>query len=73
DLIQRALEPLLRDRTVLVIAHRLSTILKADQILVIDGGRILEHGTHSELLKRGSLYFKLYEAQFRDQELSAPL
>jgi ATP-binding cassette subfamily B protein len=72
-LIQRALEPLLRERTALVIAHRLSTILKADQILVIDKGRIAERGSHSELLKRGSLYSQLYLAQFRDQELSAPL
>ena len=72
-LIQSALEPLLSERTALVIAHRLSTILKADQILVIDGGRIVERGNHSELLKRGSLYSQLYEAQFRDQELSAPI
>lgn len=71
-LIQSALEPLLRERTALVIAHRLSTILKADQILVIDGGRIVERGRHSELLERGSLYTRLYEAQFRDQELSDP-
>ncbi|MDA0989015.1 MAG: ABC transporter ATP-binding protein [Chloroflexi bacterium] len=71
-LIQSALEPLLRERTALVIAHRLSTILKADQILVIDGGRIVERGRHSELLERGSLYTRLYEAQFRDQELSTP-
>ena len=72
-LIQRALEPLLSERTALVIAHRLSTILKSDQILVIDGGRIVERGSHSELLKRGSLYTQLYEAQFRDQELSTRL
>jgi ATP-binding cassette subfamily B protein len=69
-LIQRALEPLLQERTALVIAHRLSTILKADQILVIDGGRIVERGKHNDLLTRGSLYSQLYEAQFRDQELS---
>ena len=72
-LIQRALEPLLRERTALVIAHRLSTILKADQILVIDRGRIVERGSHSELLRRGSLYSQLYDAQFRDQELSTPI
>ena len=72
-LIQRALEPLLRERTALVIAHRLSTILKADQILVIDRGRIAERGRHHELLEKGSLYSQLYQAQFRDQELSTPL
>jgi ATP-binding cassette subfamily B protein len=64
-LIQQALEPLLAGRTSLVIAHRLSTILRADQILVMDKGRISERGTHSELLQRGGLYAKLYEEQFR--------
>jgi ATP-binding cassette subfamily B protein len=64
-LIQKALEPLLSGRTSLVIAHRLSTILRADQILVIDGGRIVERGTHAELLARGGLYSRLYEEQFR--------
>jgi len=63
-LIQQALEPLLQGRTSLVIAHRLSTILRADVILVMDGGRIVERGTHSELLARGGLYAKLYEQQF---------
>ncbi|MBI2856661.1 MAG: ABC transporter ATP-binding protein [Chloroflexi bacterium] len=69
-LIQRALEPLLRERTALVIAHRLSTVLNAHQILVVDHGRIAERGTHQELLERGSLYAELYRAQFQDQELS---
>lgn len=73
NLIQSALEPLLRERTALVIAHRLSTILKADQILVMDKGRIAEFGSHRELLQRGNLYSQLYQAQFRDQELSAPI
>jgi ATP-binding cassette subfamily B protein len=63
-LIQRALGPLLAGRTSLVIAHRLSTILRADQILVLDKGRIVERGTHAELLARGGLYTKLYEEQF---------
>jgi len=63
-LIQQALEPLFEGRTSLVIAHRLSTILRADQILVIDGGRIVERGTHAELLARGGLYARLYEEQF---------
>jgi ABC-type multidrug transport system fused ATPase/permease subunit len=51
-------------RTSLVIAHRLSTILSADQILVIDEGRLVERGTHEELLEEGGLYRDLYERQF---------
>jgi len=64
-LIQRALEPLIAGRTSLVIAHRLSTILRADQILVLDQGRLVERGTHDSLLAAGGLYAKLYEEQFR--------
>jgi ATP-binding cassette subfamily B protein len=63
-LIQAALEPLFEGRTNLVIAHRLSTILKADKILVLDGGLLVEEGTHDELLARGGLYAHLYETQF---------
>jgi len=63
-LIQRALEPLLAGRTSLVIAHRLSTILRADLILVLDRGRIVERGTHPELLIARGLYAKLYDEQF---------
>ena len=63
-LIQQALEPLLTGRTSLVIAHRLSTILRADLILVMDKGRIVERGAHDELLARGGLYARLYEQQF---------
>jgi ATP-binding cassette subfamily B protein len=63
-LIQAALEPLFEGRTSLVIAHRLSTILAADKILVLDEGRLVEEGTHNELLARGGLYAHLYETQF---------
>lgn len=63
-LIQAALEPLMERRTSLVIAHRLSTILRADAIFVVDAGRIVESGTHPELLRRGGLYAELYRAQF---------
>ena len=70
-LIQQAIEPLLRERTALVIAHRLSTVLNADQILVMDHGRIAERGSHRELLSKGGLYSQLYEAQFQDQEMQA--
>ncbi len=64
-LIQEALESLMEGRTSLVIAHRLSTILAADTILVLDEGRIVEQGTHDELLAHGGLYAHLYETQFR--------
>ena len=63
-LIQAALDPLMRNRTTLAIAHRLSTVLAADVILVVDRGRIVERGTHQELLQRGGLYAKLYRQQF---------
>jgi len=63
-LIQDALELLLEGRTSIVIAHRLSTVRKADQILVIDEGRIVERGNHAELMDAGGLYAELYETQF---------
>jgi ATP-binding cassette subfamily B protein len=65
--VQRALKSALSGRTSLVIAHRLSTIREADQILVVDGGRIIEHGTHAELLAAGGLYADLYYTQFAGQ------
>jgi ATP-binding cassette subfamily B protein len=62
--IQLALEKLARGRTTLIIAHRLSTVLQADVIFVVDGGRIVDRGTHAELLARGGLYASLYRRQF---------
>ena len=64
--IQEQLEELMKDRTTLVIAHRLSTVEKADRILVMDGGRIVEMGTHSELLARNGQYAVLYRLQFSE-------
>jgi ATP-binding cassette subfamily B protein len=66
--VQRALAAALAGRTALVIAHRLSTIRQADQILVIDAGRIREHGMHDELLAAGGLYAELYRTQFAQQD-----
>ncbi|MGH7776888.1 MAG: ATP-binding cassette domain-containing protein, partial [Candidatus Dormibacterales bacterium] len=66
--IQAALKPLFQGRTSIVIAHRLSTILAADQILVFDRGRLVERGTHFELLSRPGVYARLYESQFRIEE-----
>jgi ATP-binding cassette subfamily B protein len=63
-LIQAAFAKLMQGRTTVAIAHRLSTILRADQILVIDRGRLVEHGTHAELVNRGGLYSRLYLEQF---------
>jgi ATP-binding cassette subfamily B protein len=62
--IQEALAEALAGRTSLVIAHRLSTIVRADRILVLDRGRVVEQGTHATLLAAGGLYAELYETQF---------
>jgi len=67
-LVQEALQKLMPDRTTLVIAHRLSTIEHADQVLVMDQGRIVERGTHHELLALGGLYEHLYRMQFRERQ-----
>ncbi len=70
-LVQEAVEHLLEGRTVIVIAHRLSTVQRSDQILVMDQGRLVEQGTHRDLLAAGGLYHRLHELQFRDVEPSA--
>jgi ATP-binding cassette subfamily B protein len=72
QLIQAALKPLFAGRTTIAIAHRLSTVLAADQILVLDRGRLVEQGTHSQLLAAGGLYAQLYERQFQPQETPSP-
>ena len=67
--VQRALSTALQGRTSLVIAHRLSTVREADQILVVEDGRVVERGRHEELLRLGGLYTELYRTQFERQEL----
>jgi len=64
--VQDSLDTLMAGRTTLVIAHRLSTVQNADVIVVLDGGRIVEQGSHAELLARQGLYASLYQMQFRD-------
>jgi len=70
-LIQDALKRVMSGRTSIVIAHRLSTILAADQILVMDRGRIVERGTHAELLEMDGLYASLYHTQFNREQQAA--
>jgi subfamily B ATP-binding cassette protein MsbA len=67
-LVQQALETLMRGRTSIVIAHRLATVRNADRILVLDRGRIVEDGTHAELLARGGAYKRLHDIQFREDD-----
>ena len=64
-LVQKALMNLMQGRTTLVIAHRLSTVQKASRIVVLEAGRVVEEGSHQELVRRGGLYRRLYDLQFR--------
>ena len=66
-IVQAALDRLMEGRTAVVIAHRLSTVRNADNIVVIDHGRIVEEGTHAELLAKKGLYANLYAVQFKDK------
>lgn len=67
-MVQQALTNLIKGRTTLVIAHRLSTVQQANRIVVLEGGRIVEQGTHAQLLQQAGVYRRLYERQFRDEE-----
>ena len=67
--IQKAMDPLLKGRSALVIAHRLSTVLRADRLIVMDKGNLVESGTHTELMNQNGLYAQLYATQFQTQEI----
>ena len=75
DLIQKGMENLMQGRTSFIIAHRLSTIRKADRILVIKDGAIIEDGSHADLLRERGHYYRLYTSQFRSEleQAYAPL
>ncbi len=68
--IQQAFSRLLKDRTAFIIAQRLSTVRDADRVIVLDNGRIVEEGTHEELLQLGGIYTAIYNLQFRPQEVA---
>ncbi|MCA9728665.1 MAG: ATP-binding cassette domain-containing protein, partial [Candidatus Eisenbacteria bacterium] len=67
---QRSMQRLMAGRTALVVAHRLSTVVHADHILVLEAGRLVEEGTHTQLLARGGLYGTLYRLQFQAGEVA---
>ncbi|UCC71176.1 MAG: ATP-binding cassette domain-containing protein [Gemmatimonadota bacterium] len=69
-LVEEALQRLMQGRTTLIIAHRLSTVQRADRVLVLDRGQVVEAGTHAELLALDGLYARLYQHQFRDEEVA---
>lgn len=69
--VEEAMEKLLNGRSTLIIAHRLSTVLRADKVVVVDKGRIVEQGTHTSLLQSGGTYARLYKGQFRPSDLAA--
>ena len=70
--IRKAIDRLMEGRTSIVIAHRLSTIQKCDKIIVMHKGRVREMGTHQQLLAQRGLYYKLYQLQYKDQEIGVP-
>lgn len=72
-MVQKALENLMENRTTFVIAHRLSTIRRATRIVVLEKGKIVESGTHEELIRAGGIYKRLYELQFSVQDVDAPI
>jgi len=70
-LVEQALETVMEGRTTIIIAHRLNTVQRADRVLVIDDGRILEEGTHADLVAEGGLYARLYRGQLLELEVAA--